>query len=217
VNLVDPDGREPEDPNGIEVPPPDPNQDFYDRSMAIWNWQLAYVNPPLAEMVAPPPDYESVLQNVEETLYNKLAPDKITQKCKDWFTKNMPETLTPEWVRSKLSQVTIINPQGNTTLVSDIIGLDAAMDAGVTGWSIDKLFKKGFPSGPYANEPFQGWSPRGKYIYIIPTALNPETLAHEIFHKHSLMTDDNLKAILGVSNTSGTNAISTEFGKACIY
>jgi RHS repeat-associated protein len=219
VNLVDPDGRQPRSLgpsiDGVVYTPfiywsgVEGNSGWRYTTVPVW-----ITLPGMGYGATVPNRLQERVDAAKAILENALGPDSITQKCKDEFFAKLPTTASPDWILGQLSKVQILDPTNDNTLVSSIIGDDAASASKVTGWSVKQLFQRGWPDQPGTLE---GWSPYGSnVIYLRIGEVNAANVAHEVLHKHIGLTDPWLETFLGLTGTKGSIEISEEFKKKCL-
>lgn len=150
-----------------------------------------------------------------DKLESKLAPDKISDTCKNFFNTI---GVAPEDFLSTLQsvQANIFDGTKSTDLIQNVVNPQYANATGTFGWTVADLFRNNFP-GSNPNEILTGWSPPGPNIYLRGTGYaNPETIAHETLHKFPGLDDPTLKNRLGIPLTAPSSEISTKFKEACL-
>jgi RHS repeat-associated protein len=95
---------------------------------------------------------------------------------------------------AKLGSVQLVDGTTSPLLIEDLVNKPYATAAGVSGWTVARLFKENFPESP-PNTHINAWTPpTGPYIFLYGrgfpdsplkpySGVTPATIAHEVFHK----------------------------------
>jgi len=158
--------------------------------------------------------FNAKVNKARQTLLQKLR-EPLSEKCSKFFDDI---AIKPTEFLKKLEEVIVLEGTTNQAVIDTLIGPDAARLAGVSGWTTAELFKKGVPNARYGPGPLLGWSPIGSpNIYMVYSAVTPENLAHEVFHKFDYRDDAMLMRMLDSSDSlEGTAIISKKFKEACL-
>lgn len=150
----------------------------------------------------------------------------LTKDCAEFFAKLDPDG-NPDFARRALWRQIEEYEKGNIvfrdpTTDNPVMGTIltnfrfTGQDAVVNNWTVMQFLNDGQPSRPGSAD---GWSPYGyNFIFLRPTAVNAENVAHELLHKIYGFNDETLLLfLLGTeTNFRDTSQISSEFGKACL-